>query len=511
MIRYQIRLTIIIAISITFNLFANDNEFVIGTFWDPLLSGNSILGQYKDIDSMDISIINQHIANFQQAKNAYFNLFTASQDGPVNDTGGYIRQDFGGMKYALYIASQVKGLNYLVNDGLFYGGNTASNTTEEVKKYLLWSDGGQLNQNGRDALLGYYMWDEPPFLTENTSSETKAEINNLKIWNSTFIQTDPNKKRFINLLPIYAKAFVKGATNDDTTISRYTEYVKYYLNQVKPTTIGFDHYPFEYGIIKSTYFRNLEIIRDECLPLGIPFWAYPMTVEHENLREPNFEEVMFMAFCPIAYGAQGLIYFTYGSPDPNRPEGFKKALIDGHWQEGDKNATAKYFQVKNINHYISKILGPIVMTCQSKNVVKQDNLLLGHFVSNDNSSNHYLFVVNIANDTKNLKAIKNIKIRLKSSDCKDVKLAPEMIKVCDDLYQYNGNEEYLQVKSYKDLMLNETVIPISHMGPGTIKVYRFNSDDLTIDFEVVASEKIEDISDIDRQTINELSNKLITK
>ena len=61
-----------------------------------------------------------------------------------------------------------------------------------------------------------------------------------------------------------------------------------------------------------------------------------------------------MAFCPIAYGAKGLIYFMY--------EGTSDSSFDYITDFTNPNLpTQKYNEVKNMNYFIENIIGPIVM------------------------------------------------------------------------------------------------------------------------------------------------------
>ena len=60
-----------------------------------------------------------------------------------------------------------------------------------------------------------------------------------------------------------------------------------------------------------------------------------------------------MAFSPLAYGAKGLIYFTYSRPNSTD---YRTALIDDNGVP-----TPNYAVVKQINHYIRDIVGPVVM------------------------------------------------------------------------------------------------------------------------------------------------------
>jgi hypothetical protein len=108
-----------------------------------------------------------------------------------------------------------------------------------------------------------------------------------------------------------------------------------------------------------------------------PLWCYPLTSNHTNrvpvnhpwlshintcsdtinvtYTNPTYNHIMFMDFCPLAYGAKGLVYFTYDKLPHNNF--FYNAITDSI----NGTCTQRYEEVKNINNYIKNIVGPIVM------------------------------------------------------------------------------------------------------------------------------------------------------
>jgi hypothetical protein len=67
-------------------------------------------------------------------------------------------------------------------------------------------------------------------------------------------------------------------------------------------------------------------------------------------------QLKFMAFCPLAYGSKGAIYYTYESIPDSYGLNYHDAIINPYG-----NVTKKYWTVKNINLYLANLAGPIIM------------------------------------------------------------------------------------------------------------------------------------------------------
>lgn len=306
------------------------NEFILGTCWDPPLDPQ---GKSLAKDS----------ASFELVKNAYFNLLTGIQgDGRINHS-------FEGMHYALTVASRV-GLKYLVSDNRIYEAYEKPFDLEVARTLV-----GQyrsLPPNLRAAMYGYMLCDEPHFDT--------THVRNVADWKWFLEEADPTKLPYINLVASYAVddnwgGFKKGNGDrimQDEERREYEAYLDFYIDSLQPAVVSFDHYPFfKDGSVRRDYFYNLKIIRQKSGER--PFWTYPMTVDHYDYVDPQREHLYFMYFSPIAYGAKGLIVFTYWPPPV---KGYRASLFD---QKG--RMTEKYNIIKRLNSYVASVLGPVVM------------------------------------------------------------------------------------------------------------------------------------------------------
>jgi hypothetical protein len=305
-------------------------EFVLGTFWDPPFDPE--LQQFE-----------RDSARFSLAKNAYFNLLTGTQDFVG------INRTFDGVSYALRLASSV-GLRYLVADDRFFPAHRKPFNRSSAS--VLVSQYRSLPGGSRDAMFGYNLADEPEY--------SMAQFRQLGAWKEFIEEKDPEKLAYYNLVASYAPSYNWGGFEvgddkidlDPPEQAAYERYCSLYIDSLQPRVVSFDHYPFfEDGRIRPDYFYNLDLMRRRAG--SRPFWAYPMTVDHLAYVNPEASHLRFMYFCPLAYGAKGLIVFTFWQPLIKE---YREAIVD---VEG--NPTPKYDTITELNLYVTRVLGPVVM------------------------------------------------------------------------------------------------------------------------------------------------------
>ncbi|RAV11524.1 hypothetical protein DQG23_36180 [Paenibacillus contaminans] len=156
------------------------------------------------------------------------------------------------------------------------------------------------------------------------------------------------------------------AVNQSIIGRAYEDYVNQYV-ALNPDVLAFDHYPFQYnGQNNPYYFENLEIIRRQALLSDVNFWSYIQSVSITNsLRLPTESEMRYQAYTNLAYGAKGLIYFTYETPPFS---GFNNGLI---LPGGAKNVS--YTWAKNLNAEVLN-LGSALLSLTSKDVYHTGDL-----------------------------------------------------------------------------------------------------------------------------------------
>ena len=128
----------------------------------------------------------------------------------------------------------------------------------------------------------------------------------------------PSQLAYINLFPTYASAAALGTSGDRVTA--YREYLRQFVEIVKPDLISYDHYHFYEGSVTlepfdgSWYFLNLALVRERALIAGIPFANVVQALDQGvSWRMPNGDEARFLAFTTLAYGGLGIFQFVYNA------------------------------------------------------------------------------------------------------------------------------------------------------------------------------------------------------
>jgi hypothetical protein len=207
---------------------------------------------------------------------------------------------------------------------------------------------------GNPALTGLALRDEP--------NRSMFEIMG---YARGYLQTKNSKLlSWANLLPWTTNQAQMGA-------STYDEYLGSYLSVVKPAFLSFDHYPLVSDTaITAGYFDNWAIIRRYSLQAGIPSWGFIQSVDFKwndasylPRRRPNEAELFWQVNVSLAYGAKGLQYFTYWTPNSDSTVTFGQALVTTAGKR-----TPLYDYATRVNNYL-KVVGKALLPLTSKSVV----------------------------------------------------------------------------------------------------------------------------------------------
>ncbi|WP_185602303.1 beta-galactosidase [Paenibacillus sp. 598K] len=197
-----------------------------------------------------------------------------------------------------------------------------------------------LRYQDHEAYMGHVFYDEP-------AMEQYAQLSTLA---GTYRTLVPEGLAYVNLLPTYSTLHQRGGT--------YDEYVQGFIEQFRPEVLSYDHYPFLIqregagSEITEDYFYNLDYMSRQSVQHKLPFWTFIQTLAfNDSHRDPTEAEIRWQVFTSLAYGAKGVQYFTYWTPDNGR-EWFGDAMID---RQGER--TAHYDQVKRVNEAL-QTMGP---------------------------------------------------------------------------------------------------------------------------------------------------------
>jgi len=196
--------------------------------------------------------------------------------------------------------------------------------------------------SGHPALAGYYIGDEPP----------AGLFPALGKVNRYLLKKDPRHLPFINLYPNYAGPIRLGTGS-------YREHVSRFITTVKPKLVSWDHY-LQMAGDESLYFRNLEVVRQESKKAKLPFIQTILSLPHRNYRNPSEADLRWQVYTSLAYGARGIMYFTYWTIPLRRVRG--PAIIGP-----DGKRDVKYELVRRINTRL-KALAPTLTQIESTGV-----------------------------------------------------------------------------------------------------------------------------------------------
>jgi len=179
------------------------------------------------------------------------------------------------------------------------------------------------------ALAGYFLTDEP----------APKDFDSLALWVKAIQGIDSSHFCYINLLPNYADMRKLGVRD-------YRDYVHQFIEKVPVKLLTFDYYPVVGDTIRDSWYENLEIFSDEARKAHIPFWAFALTTAHATYPVPTPAQLSMQMFSNLAYGAQGLEYFTYWTPE-SKTWDFHKGPITH-----DGKRTEVYDRMKAMNKKI---------------------------------------------------------------------------------------------------------------------------------------------------------------
>lgn len=155
------------------------------------------------------------------------------------------------------------------------------------------------------ALYAYFITDEPNASAFPALGRLVAYLR----------ERDPAHLAYINLFPTYANNDQLGNRGD--VVTAYREHLTQFVAAVKPDLISYDHYQFAIKGDNDQYFLNLALIRESALTSGLPFLniVQSCTWAPQVMRVPQPNELRYLVYTTLAYGAQGISYYVYNCPN----------------------------------------------------------------------------------------------------------------------------------------------------------------------------------------------------
>ena len=220
------------------------------------------------------------------------------------------------------------GLRAQLQDGLI----SPANLEDPAKKEKL--DALVDRVKNHPALYSYFITDEP----------NATNFPSLGRLVSYLRERDPSHLAYINLFPTYASNAQLGNKGD--TVTAYNEHLRQYIDIVKPALISYDHYQFAVVGDATDYFLNLALIRRASLQAELPFLNIVQACTwSKHMRVPVPDEMRYLVYTTIAYGAQGISYYVYCHPNHV-----------GMIVQEDGTPTERYHVLKTLNREFAAIV-----------------------------------------------------------------------------------------------------------------------------------------------------------
>jgi hypothetical protein len=184
------------------------------------------------------------------------------------------------------------------------------------------------------AMYSYYIVDEP----------NASRFPGLGRLVAYLRERDPAHMAYINLFPVYASDEQLGTTAYSHDES-YRKHLQLFMDQVKPDLLSYDNYIFFKGYDGGSYFQNLSVIREFALKAKIPFLNIVQAASWDPIvRVPNANELRWLNYTTLAYGAQGISYYVFYAG------GHEGGMVDK-----DNKSTPLYRAAKNLNREFAMI------------------------------------------------------------------------------------------------------------------------------------------------------------
>lgn len=191
------------------------------------------------------------------------------------------------------------------------------------------------------ALYAYSLKDEP-------NSSLFPDLARMRAY---LKEKDPSHLVYVNLYPLTASNKQLGITGDQ--VPAYREYLRQFIKSVRPELLSYDHYHFGVRGDGLKYFLNLTLMREAALEAGLPFMNIVQACSWtKGMRIPSGEELRWLTYTSLAYGAQGISHYVYGY---RGHDGAMMNLADG-------SPTALYYAAREWNKEfvaIAKELQPL--------------------------------------------------------------------------------------------------------------------------------------------------------
>ena len=243
------------------------------------------------------------------------------------------------------------GFNLIFQETSVNGSKQIMSIIDGLDLKVMWSNPGIRGANSVETakefpngsqVAGWQFDDEPRF----------SELDKLQICYDELRHIMPDKLLYINLIGVNYKQFC-GDSPD------YVSYLDTIERRFSPQIWSYDIYPFyvKAGKVMASldlFYSDLEIFSGISRRTKSPFWAYcqSMSFKNKDVERPaaTIPYLRFEAFSALAYGAQGIVYWTYGQRKDTYSEQYLSALVN---LDGSK--TPAWYAARQVNNEIKAL------------------------------------------------------------------------------------------------------------------------------------------------------------
>lgn len=220
---------------------------------------------------------------------------------------------------------------------------------------------GKVVSNNADIIKGWALKDEP---RQNQLEETEDGYN-LKTIYDYILGNDPQHRPVqINLLGWFDHS-------EETEKDKYLEYLDTFQNNFDSNLWSYDLYPVtqrsclvnttcnqadncKVNVYHREFYWDLNTFHERSKATGGVFWAYVQSMEFISIDRRLYPAaieayIRFEAFSALAFGAQGIVYWTYRQRKNDNGEIYLPALADRNF-----NRMAAWHYAKRVNYEIKQ-------------------------------------------------------------------------------------------------------------------------------------------------------------
>jgi hypothetical protein len=188
-------------------------------------------------------------------------------------------------------------------------------------------------------LMGAYRW-LPTF--EDTLDQVTAEYRDHPAFWGYYLGDEPPESRWPMLGRLRASLRARDPVHPgwDTNLGRvsfasreaFEDQLRGYASAFSPVVMSADHYDFRTFGDLGLYVDHVGALREVADEHSIPFWTILQLTPHANIRPLRPGELRWQVAQALAYGARGIGYFTYWTPDPDPSVNWQSGIIGNDGQ-----------------------------------------------------------------------------------------------------------------------------------------------------------------------------------